>query len=358
VTKLTEHAHDEAFQFRQILEREANTVYESILRCTPNKTVITLIRRLGRMRAVVVRTCREVHQRAPEELDSFMLALHDAYLMIAQPFVSEQMYEVPFKVYWHMLETTEECAKLTGHRFHQGFERANLSIAELGLRNLDEAFSNMELAQVEDDTVGHKTGVAKSNLRYILGNAYASIDALLTESQAQSRQKAGALCEEKLEWGEKARLAKCVWKFQRRIKDNRSSLNNDDLERNLLNICKIVENYLKRKNPIPDLDPRRQTLIPLVKHAFSRCRWLDEWNTFSKERGLGYADPDADDKKLVGLLTDKSRSHEANIFLTLCIIRNFGAHIFNDRSRLFSEEDYDMAFSVCIEALMYTVSHV
>jgi hypothetical protein len=358
VTRLTEHAHDESLQHREILEREANVVYESILRCAPNETVITLIRRLSRLRAVVVRTCQTVHQSAPEELDSFMLAFHDAYHMIAQPFTSEQMYEVPFKVYWDMLETTEECAKLTGHMFHKGFEHANLSIAELGLRNLDEAFSNMELAQAEDDRVGHKTGVAKLNLQYILDDAYASIDVLMAESEPQNIPKAGVLCEEKLEWAEKSRLAKSMWKFQRRIRDNRSSLNNDDLERNLLNISKIVENYLKRRKPIPALDSRRQTLGNLVKHAFKGCKWLEEWSAFSEDEGLGYFDPDADDKKLIDILSDKSRSHEANIFLALCIIRNFGAHIFNDQSRLFSEQEYDMAFSMCIEALMYAIGHV
>jgi hypothetical protein len=358
VTRLTEHAPNESLQYREILKREANAVYESILRCAPNRTVITLIRRLGRMRAVVVRTCREVHQRAPEELDSFMLALHDVYLMIAQPFVSEQTYEVPFKVYWHMLETTEECTKLTGHRFHQGFERANLSIAELGLRNLDEAFSNMELAQAEDDRVGHKKGVAKANLQFILDHAYGLIDVLMLRSKLPDIPKASTLCEAKLEWAEKARLAKSIWKFHRRIRDNRSSLNNDDLERNLLNISKIAENYLKRKNPIPGVDLRRQTLSPLVRHAFSGYKWLREWQTFSEKKKLSYSYPDADDKKLIDILTDESRSHETNIFLALCIIRNFGVHIFNDQSRLFSEREYDMAFSMCLEALLYTVSHV
>jgi hypothetical protein len=298
-----------------------------------------------------------VNESARADLDSFAAAVYDAYSMIAQPFASEQMHEVPFKVYWDMLQTTEEYTKLTGHRFHEGFEYANLSVAEIGLRNLDEAFSNMELAQAEDDRVGHKKGVAKANLQFILDQAYGLIDLLMLRSQLRGIQKASVLCEAKLDWAGKARLAKSMWKFHRRIRDKRSSLNNDDLERNLLNTSKIVENYLKRRKPIPDIDPRRQTLGHLVKHAFRGYKRLDEWNTFSGNEGLGYFDPDTDDKKLIGVLTDESRSHEAIIFLALCIIRNFGAHIFNDQSHLFAENEYDTAFRMCVEALMYALGH-
>ena len=312
---MAKDTHDKTPQFVEILQREANAVCESIVECTPNKTIITLFRGLRRMSGVVFQTCQTMNQSLPEELISFKEAVHNAYSKIVQPFVSEQMYEVPYKVFWDMLQTTEECTKLTGYRFDKGFEYANLSVAEIGLRNLDEGFSNMELAQAEDDRIGHKTGVAKTNLQYILDQAYMWIDLLRLKSQLTNIQKAGALCETKLEWPEKVRLAKSVWKFQRRIKDNRSSLNNDDLERNLLNICKIVENYLKRKNPIPDLDRRKQTLHPLVRHAFKGHKWLDEWNEFDGREGLGYFDPDVDDRKLAAILTDTSRSYEANMFL-------------------------------------------
>ena len=345
-------------QFARDFERESNAVCRSILACPPNRTHATLVVGLKRIRALATDTCRTIHTNATEDLESFKEAVHRTYVSIAAPFAMNQVYEIPFRIYYDMLETTEECTRLTGYRFDKGLEYCNLSTAEIGLRNLDHGFSHMELAKAEDDRIGHKKGVAKANLQYILDSAYASIEDIIAASPLSDLDNASVLCETKLEWTEACRLAKSMWKFGVRIRDNRSSLNNDELERNLLNICKVVENYLKRKSPIPNVDPRRQTLTPLVKHAFSESDWFDEWRSFRKNEGLDYSDPESDDEKLVSLLWDESRSHETNIFLVLCIVRNFGAHVFNDKSALFSDKGYEKAFSMCVEALVYTLSRI
>jgi hypothetical protein len=338
------------------LKREADNVCQSILTCPPNRTHGSLVSGLKRLRNLVIDTCKGIDLGSTAELDYFKEVVHEAYWTIAEPFNMQQVFEIPFRVYYDMSETIDECTQLTKFKFDKGFEYANLSIAEVGLRNLDQGFAHMELAKAEDDRIGHKKGVAATHLQYIFDKAYMWINSLSAKSTNST--KTSTICETKLEWTEKCRLAKSMWKFQIRIKDNRSSLNNEDLERNLVNICKIVENYLRRKNPIPGLDPRRQTLTPLVNHAFEGYGWLEDWRAFRDDKKLDYSDPEIDDMKLVSLFSDESRIHEANIFLAVCMIRNFGAHIYNDQSALFSREKYDTAFSMCVEALMYTLSHV
>jgi hypothetical protein len=345
-------------KFLQDLERESDAVRQSILSCPPNRTHTALAAGLKRIRALITDTCRMINKDSTEDLESFKEAVHRTYVSIATPFALSHVFEIPFRIYHDMLETTEECSRLAGYRFDKGLEYANLSIAEIGLRNLDQGFSHMELAKAEDDRIGHKTGVAKTNLQYILDDAYKSIQAMVDRSPISHLGKASELCETNLEWAEKCRLAKAMWKFGIRIQDSRSSLNNDELERDLISICKVVENYLKRKNPIPEVDSRKQTLTPLIEHAFQGLDWFEEWRSFRKGLGLNYSDPEFDDDKLVSLLSDDSRKREANIFCVLCIVRNFGAHVFNDRSALFSEREYEKAFSMCVEALLYTLDHI
>lgn len=345
-------------EFLQDFKQEANVLCRSILSCPPNRTHTILVAGLKRIRVLITKACETIDTNATEDLESFKEAVHGTYVSIAAPFAMNQVYEIPFRIYYDMLETTEECSRITGYQFDKGLEYANLSIAEIGLRNLDQGFSHMELAKAEDDRIGHKTGVAKANLQYILDNAYASVQVIIDRSPISHLDKASVLCDMKLEWPERCRLAKAMWKFGVRIKDSRSSLNNDELERNLVNICKVVENYLKRRNPIPKVDSRRQTLAPLIEYAFQRQDWFDDWRSFRKNQGLDYSDPESDDDKILSLLSDESRRHETNMFCVLCIIRNFGAHVFNDRSALFSEKEYDKAFSMCIEALVYTLSRI
>ena len=158
-------------QFSQDLERESSAVRGLILSCPPNRTHTTLVAGLKRIRALVTEACRTIDANSTKDLESFKEAVHRAYVSIAAPFALNQVFEIPFRIYYDMLETTEECSRLTGYRFDKGLEYANLSIAEIGLRNLDQGFSHMELAKAEDDRIGHKTGVAKANLQYILDNA-------------------------------------------------------------------------------------------------------------------------------------------------------------------------------------------
>lgn len=339
-------------QLAETLQREADAVRHSILDCTPNRTHIVLVRGLKRLREKVFEVCKCINPSSTEELDSFKEAMHRAYVSIAEPFRMQQIYEIPFKIFFDMLQVAEDCSRIAEHRFDKGLEYANLSVAEVGLRNLDEGFSHMELAQAEDDMIGHK-GVAKQNLQYIFDKAYATIDTLVAESPLSSLPKSSTICEPNLKWTEKCRLAKAVWKFNFRIRDNRSSLNNEDLERNLLNVCKVAENFLKRKFPRA---PRKdQKLTPLISYAFRGKRDLyKEWDSVSKE----YYDPLGDDERLIQILFDQSRSYLANAFLVLAIARNFSAHIFNDESNLFLETNYTKAFSMCIGALMYILGNV
>ncbi|HXQ91957.1 MAG TPA: hypothetical protein VN739_03055 [Nitrososphaerales archaeon] len=323
--------------------------------CPPNMTHTTLIQGLDHLRRTFLEACKTVDPSSAGEIDSFKKALHEAYTSIAEPFRLTETFEVPFRVYYHMLETTEECSKITRPRyeFDRGLEYNNLSIAEYGLRNLEATFSHMELAQAEDCRIDNTEGVARQNLQFIFDKAYALMDELIAAAAIPDRPHCDVICEEKLAWTERCRLAKSVLKFHFRIKDNRSSLNNEDLERNLYNVCKVTEGYLKRRSP--DLEMDKQKLSPLIVHVFrGKSSWYKEWEREPKK----YIDPEKDDKRLIQILFDESRSYLANAFLVLAIARNFGAHILNDESELFLEANYPRAFSMCLAALTYTLTKV
>jgi len=315
----------------------------------------TLIQGLDRLRKIILETCKTLDPSSAVEVDSFKDALHRAYASIAEPFRLTGAYEIPFRVYYHMLETIDECSKITRPRyeFDKGLEYNNLSIAEYGLRNLEAVFSHMGLAQVEDQRIGNTRGAARQNLQFIFDKAYALMDELIAATPMPIPPDSRFICEEKLVWTERCRLAKSVLKFDFRIKDHRSSLNNEDLERNLYNICKVTESYLKRRSP--DLEMSKQNLSLLIPHAFEgKCSWYKEWEPESKK----YVDREKDDKRLIQVLFDRSRNYLANAFLVLSITRNFSAHILNDESELFLETNYPRAFSMCLLALMYTLTSV
>lgn len=287
--------------------------------------------------------------------DEFKESVHAAYALIGRPFIDTQNFDVARKVYHSMLETTEECIRISKHSFDKGFEYSNLGITEFALGNLEKGFSHMELALIEDERIGNVEGVAKSHVGQIVSGACEMIDDLMRTSSLLNIPSAAVLFT-KLDWSLKCRVAKTLWKFHLRIRDERSSLNKEDLERNFLNLCKIVENYLKGK--FPNLKPEHQTLGPLIDHAFGSDRlkhsWYAEWKSFPK-RYDGSVDSE---KRLIDSLSDKIRRYETNIFLALYIVRNFSAHVLNDKSSVFLEDNYDKAFFMCVEALMYTLTYV
>jgi len=286
--------------------------------------------------------------------DEFKESVHAAYALIGRPFIDTQNFDVARKVYQSMLETTKECIRISKHSFDKGFEYSNLGITEFALGNLEKGFSHMELALIEDERIGNVDGVAKSHVGQIVSGAYQMIDDLMRTSSLLNMPSAAVLFT-RLDWSLKCRLAKSLWRFHYRLRDSRSSLNKDDLEGNLLSVCKVVENYLKAKLPKPTPDHRK--LGQLIDVAFSRDQgkhpWYSEWNRIPK----GYDGSTESERRLIGSLSDKARRYETNIFLVLSIIRNFSAHIFNDQSDLFLEANYDKAFSMCIEALMYTLAY-
>lgn len=309
---------------------------------------------------MILETCNQVDKNSRSELEWFKERVHAAYSIVADvlkpsEFSARQFYEIPLIVYRRMLVTTQECAKLTGYPFDMGFEYANLSVSEIGIGNYEASFSHLELANVEDDRIGHKGGVAGSNLENVVfENAYLWAAHMTSQFTIQQVKE---MCRTKLDWTERCRFAKAMWRFESRIADNRSSLNNEDMERNLVNLCKTVETYLKRNHPLPKVPAYKQTLSPLIEYTFSKHEWFNDWVIFAQSEKLDYADPSVDDMKLSNVLLDKSRSRQTNMFLALCIIRNFGTHSFNDRSVLFNEREYAIAFKMLVEALMYTLAN-
>ena len=341
---------------RTELQMKANSIYQSLVSTRPDEVYYALLSHLKEMKALVIEHCKSIRSGSTKEVfEEFKESVHDAYVSIGSPFIGTQNYEIPFKIYSSMLETTKECIQISSYPFDKGFEYSSLSITELGLGNLEKAFSHMELALVEDERIDHTTGVARQNLEWIVSRACEIIDDMMKTSILLNIPSAASLFA-KLDWPLKCRLAKTLWKFHDRIRDEGSSLNNEDLERNFLNLCKIVENYLRSK--FPNLEPKDQTLGPLIDHAFGSNRlkhsWYAEWKPFPKRY-----DSSADsENRLIDLLSDKTRRYETNIFLALYIVRNFSAHILNDQSDLFLEANYDKAFSMCVEALMYALTHV
>jgi len=337
------------------LQIKANTICELLLATRPDRVHYVLDSSLAELSALVIDLCKSIPPESEKKgLDEFKENVHNAYVSIGNPFLKTQNYEIAFKIYRSMLETTEKCIQISRHHFDKGLEYCNLSIAELLLGNLETAFSHMELALVEDERIGHTTGVARPNLESIVSRACEIVDDMMKTSYFHDLPDATSLFT-KLDWPLKCRLTKTLWKFHHRIRDDRSSLNKEDLERNLLNLCKVTENYLKEK--FPKLRSEHQTLSPLIDHAFGsdevKYSWLAEWKPIPKKYD-GSADSE---KRLIDSLSDKTRKYETNIFLVLCVIRNFSAHVFNDQSDLFLEANYDKAFSMCIEALMYTLAY-
>jgi len=349
-------------------ETEASKVYESISTSQASRVPSILHADLERIRNMILDEAKSIGKQATRtQYEEFKEAIHEAYVTIGAPFLGDDFFvkdeqriwvvrlnEIAWRVYHHMLGTTETCKEITGYDFDEGLEYASIGTAEFWFRNFEKSFAYMELAHAEDARIAHEAGVADRNLKHMLYMAYDWIYDMISVSRLPAISRIHSICESKLDWTLKCRVAKCLWKFRTRIKDDRSSLNKDDLERNLLDICKIIENYLKRNKPIPNLELHKQTLNRLIEHAFRNENWYDDWKAVPKH----YDGSKEDDKQLIDIIFDASRRYEANVFLVLSIVRVFSAHVFNDQSDLFLEKNYDKAFSMCVEALMYTLTHV
>lgn len=157
---------------------------------------------------------------------------------------------------------------------------------------------------------------------------------------------------------EKYRLVGIVCEFQFGLKDMRSLAVKDAAETNILRICKLTETYLKQKLGIA------ATLNRLIKDAFrnnvgKRSRtgvdWHHQWiQWLNIPKASNYASH-RDDNKIRNILNAQDDS-ALKAFKLLSLVRNFTAHIYNEKSILFKR--YDECFGLCLKALMYTIHYV
>jgi hypothetical protein len=135
----------------------------------------------------------------------------------------------------------------------------------------------------------------------------------------------------------------------------------DTAETNILKLCKLTENYLKQKLK---LKTHNITLNPLIQHGFKKntariskegIDWFKEWEKNWLNLGHTRYENSQDDWKIETVVKSKDDS-VAKAFKLLSVIRNFTAHIYNQKSILFKK--YEECFILCLKALIYTLKYV
>jgi len=149
------------------------------------------------------------------------------------------------------------------------------------------------------------------------------------------------------------RLMAIVFEYHNRLTDLRSLRVKDDVETNMMRICKLTEYYLKNRLRMA------VELSPLIESAFShdkrRFPWYAKWVQWKSDRGATSYASASDDAKTESILQFSDDS-VLKSFKLLCLLRNFTAHIYNEQSILFDR--YEECFKACLGALMYTVNYV
>lgn len=100
---------------------------------------------------------------------------------------------------------------------------------------------------------------------------------------------------------------------------------------------------MKRTRPATQPSLR---LTNLIQQAFPSSTYPSRkaWQYWVESVSPSYEDP-RDEKKIAEILYSRTTGYEARMFEMLCLMRNFTAHLFNDRSMIFQDVTYEMVFS-------------
>jgi len=125
-------------------ELEASRVYESISTSQPSRVPEILHSSLEKIRDMIVGEAKSIGKQATKtQYEEFKEAIHRAYITIGEPFLGDDFFEkdgqkiwvvrlneIAWRVYRHMLGTTETCKGITGYDFDEGLEYASIGAAE------------------------------------------------------------------------------------------------------------------------------------------------------------------------------------------------------------------------------------
>ena len=289
--------------------------------------------------------------RTKDEYENLKEWTNFHYNALGQGLLSIQLSSLAVLCYSHLNYTLEMCSRLTDYPFDRGLALFNAGLAYLQIGGVfEEGLGYVELAQIEDADIRHHAGMAASTLDKIKELAWQFCDELSTKSGLMLKSASKLVT--RLNESEQFRLLLIVLRYQSKGSDHRGYLAKDMLEKNLNSVGKLTEAYLKRATS-KDL-----MLKNLIEQAFqSTYCWRRIWQTWTDTVKPSYASA-ADEKKISDILADKTSPYEAKMFEMLCLMRNFTAHLFNDRSIVFQTTDYETVFSMCLCAFLYSLDKV
>lgn len=277
--------------------------------------------------------------------------IHSAYALLGNPLLEAGFHDFSLMVFSRLEQTIDECREITGAEdFSRGLAFHNQGVAYIFQKNFFRGISLIQLAQEADRDLAHH-GAAEKALQSWSASACNYIRDTLSYDQDYRALEPTTILDRL--GNDRYRLMAIVVEYQTRLKDWRSLAVKDAAEANIMRICKLTEYYLKKRLR------KAVELSPLIETAFSdderRFPWYRKWAQWKNEPGATRYSSASDDAKIESIL-QSGDDGVLKSFKLLCLLRNFTAHIYNEKSILFGR--YDECFQACLGALMYTVNFV
>ena len=255
------------------------------------------------------------------------------------------------KIYSALGKTIQECRDITDAvDFSNGLAFYNQGMVQMLQDNFGRGVALIQLAWEEDKELVHH-GEAEKRLEEWSSEFCSLILDLFRDDQHFNKMEPTNILSRL--GNEKYRLMAIVIDHNTRLKDWRSLAIKDAAETNILRICKLTEYYLKTKLP------RSDELPAMIEFAFSKNKklfsWFKKWAKWKGAKGATSYRYPTDDSKIIDIL-DSPDDSVLKSFKLICLLRNFTAHIYNERSILFRR--YEDCFKTCLKALMYTINYV
>jgi len=339
----------------ETFDEELQTLIAEVHRCSILTAHERLTKTLGKARVIFQEEAKILGRNGTKEhYEHFKERIHAWYNQLAFPFIRRgspsPLAEIAARSYSHLAGTLSSCREITEYAFDLGLAYHNLGIALIRLGDFEAGVSWIELASVEDAQIGHTTGAAGPVLQQIERDAWSACDGVV--SKAATKLGPTETVVKSLINTERYRLLQIILRFNTQIKDYRGYLEKDTLERNLSNLARLTEHYLRRTRPKSD-----GNLVNLIQNAFDMkvFPWRRSWQDWKDTVTTHYYGPN-EDGKISDILSDKTDLYEAKMFKLLCLLRNFTAHVFNDRSCIF--DNYERVFEMCLAAFLYTANTI
>jgi len=316
---------------------------------------------LGNLHTKYIRQANNLRRKGADadciQLKESMQGKHGRYTELGNYLSNAGFLDLSLRVYSELERTVYECRRITGSKhFNIALALHNQGIRYFLQRNHDRGIALIQLASKEDRKIKHH-GQAEKDLKNMLDVVCGFIRGVLRGDPNFDHLDPKKLVR-RLREDEKFRLVGIVYNFSNGLKDTRSLAVRDIAETNIMRTCKLTETYLKRKLKLA------KTLNPLIQDAFknnpAKCSrigndWYQDWCTNWLKGGYTKYETHRDDNKIQLALNSQDDS-VAKAFKLLTLLRNFTAHIYNEKSILFKR--YDECFKLCLRALTYTISYV